>query len=451
VTRRLALLLVALAALPAHGQEAPSDFDRGVAAIDRKEWAAAIEALERARARSPERADVLYNLARAFEGKGAASDALHCYGAAARLDPAGVGPKAKSDAWRLRKRWLAVELEEGDLALRSQDYAPAGKAYLRAFELMVDEDGDRPRAREGYASACAGELVHAALEGAPAGTAVAVQPIEGRGIGGSHELMTAVVERALIKAFVAAGAAVIDTTTHGAVSRAAIVVDGTASQTILLRARDARGVVKALEEVRILREGRGTLDLPPDRVSLELRIEAERDAGKTTQSVPVAEGATLLSGDRFRIRARARAPLPVHFYAFIFDSEKRVTLLYPGTENLFPELAKAGCRSPNPIRSDGELVVPPRPAAGADLWFFLDEKPGRETFYVAASLEPLADLDGIVAQLKENSAEGDTALRIARILEARAEESQVAKGAAGEEITARGAAVRYLSIEHRAR
>lgn len=469
--RRAALALsVALAAPLAGGASSLADVDgdvvAGRAALERGDAAAAIEALERAHGGAPGRGDVCWHLGRAYELEGRAADAVAFFDAAARLDPAALGEPARAASARLRARWVRVELDEGREHLSARRFEKAAEAFTRAFDLAAPDDrGSRGEARAGLAKATAGGLVAAALSGRRAGAAVALLPLLGAAPGSPHGDLAAQLEEALTHALRAAGATVLG---PAGLADAAVVVQGACGQRFSLRAEDAaeRGVVLARATMRALVDpppaapasaasAPASAASSPAPLSLELSIAAERDerlegGAVRTARVPVAEGAVLLSGDRFRIRASVSRDAWV--YAFILDAGGRATLLYPGTERLFPPLAAAGVRTPNPVRGGRELLIPPDPPTGRPYWFYLDAQTGTETFYVAAALAPLDDIEGLLRDIEaEGEAGRAAARRLAASLARRADASGVEDGAGGhlERIRGRGAVARAVSVEHR--
>jgi len=468
------LALALLLALPTPARaDADADIVAGRAALDRGDAAAAISALERARGEAPQRADVCWHLGRAYEREGRASDAIAFYEAAARLDGgrfsgisggSGIAASAKADAARLRESWLKAELDDARESLAARRFARAREAYERAFDMASEADAaTRGRAREGAARAAALEVAATAVKDRPQGVTVAVLPLLGAAPGSPHGDVAQVIEEALVTALRAAGATVVGPALK---ARAAVVVHGWTGQRFVLRADDqaAGGVALARLTLRALLDAKegAAQALAPDPVTLELSITAERDVYRAsestggpralvqTQSVPVAEGAVLRSGDRFRIRARASRD--AHVYAFIFDAQGRATLLYPGVERLFPDLAAAGVRTANPTSGKKDLLIPPDPPKGRPYWFVLDESTGTETFYVAASLAPLEDVEALVSEIEAAGEPGrEAARRLAAALARRGASTRVEEGQGGhiDLIRGRGAAVRTISVEHR--
>lgn len=451
----LALGGAAVLAPGAAAEDADAALTRGRAALEKRDGEAAVAALEAARALAPRRGDVAFELARAYELDGRARDAVRYYAEAERLDPSGVGGAAKAEAGRLRARWLSVELEAGDEELAHRRFEKAREAFARAQELASDRI-ERARAFRGLARAHLAELAASGLAGRPKGASIELPALAGAVEGSSLEEGARLVDEELVRAFREAGAAPVGTATAGPREPASLVVRGVVGQRVVLAVEDPARAGAALARASFVAlVDPGAQRLPPEAVSLDLAIECERDdkarPGRP-ERIPVTEGATVRSGDRFRLRARASRD--AWLYAFIFDSQGRATLLYPGTEKLFPALEAAGVRTPNPVAGSRDALVPPLPQRGEPYWFFFDDHAGRETFYVAASLEPLPDVEGLVKEIGAAGEAGRAAgRRLEQALRDRSAGNEVLPAAEGashlELIRGRGAAVRWVTVEHR--
>lgn len=107
--------------------------------------------------------------------------------------------------------------------------------------------------------------------------------------------------------------------------------------------------------------------------------------------VIVHEGGELFTGDLVRIRVKPNRP--AHLYLFFLDSQGNANLLHP-----------ASPRAPTRVEA-GELHVP-----SSGEYFRLDRHPGRESLLVAASLEPLDEIEEILHRLDEAAAGGSAVI-----------------------------------------
>ena len=126
------------------------------------------------------------------------------------------------------------------------------------------------------------------------------------------------------------------------------------------------------------------VEVPPMRVHFTVLGERREPGGKV-ERVRVTDGSALSSGDQFQIRFTPASDCWV--YIFLKDSTARVSTLFP----------YAGVRVGNHCRGGVTYSIPdPDPLLGSR-WFTLDENRGTETIYLAASYDPVSDLDSVTA------------------------------------------------------
>jgi hypothetical protein len=101
------------------------------------------------------------------------------------------------------------------------------------------------------------------------------------------------------------------------------------------------------------------------------------DAGRWTEFI-VQDGATLYSGDQFRIVFSPNAD--AYAYVVAIDPQQQVSVLFP----------HAAIGMDNHVRAGERYEVPD----GLN-WFTLDERTGIETLYVVASYDPIQDLEAL--------------------------------------------------------
>lgn len=121
-------------------------------------------------------------------------------------------------------------------------------------------------------------------------------------------------------------------------------------------------------------------DLP-----LELEFTASARIRGVEGEILVQEGDVLHSGECLRLRLKPNRP--AFLYAFLLDSQGNANLLFPS-----PSDASA--------RVEGrELSIP-----SSREYYQLDNHPGKESLLVAASLEPMTDLEDLLARLEREAA-----------------------------------------------
>ena len=442
--------------IPNPPTKAPCDrlLTKGRAEIAGGDFSQAVKTLEDARARDLKRPDISYELARAHGKAGEDPEAaIAYYEETMRLDPTGLGKKAESDCELLRKNWIRIELEDADSKFRSGQYLQARKAYKTAFELSnYGDQNTRQKAREGYLKSGAKEFAKTSLGGRK-GLKVTAISLAGTQKNPAMAQLASFLESEIYKAFVEYGSQILTSKSR---EKADIVAKGVMGQRIKLRAVDSQRDSILTADVSLCslldcREKTFNNDLPPEKLSLSLSIIAERDKNNTARKIPVFEGSTLNSGDRFRLKVKLSQN--AYLYAFIFDSKGQAIMLYPGTEELFPDLKSAGITTRALSESSQSILIPPRPRPGDDpFWFYLDQNTGTESFYVAASLVPLKNIEELTKRIGAAGVAGrEASQRLARTLEDRSQKTRlVGDGRSQTEvIQGRGAVVRFLSFAHR--
>ncbi len=121
-----------------------------------------------------------------------------------------------------------------------------------------------------------------------------------------------------------------------------------------------------------------TGELPPLALRCELISPSEKG------DVRLDHGATVRSGQKFKIRILPNSDCWV--YVLLYDSEGAASVLFPHQQIGLSNRVRGG-------------VSYEFPAAAK--WYWFDDKPGTETFYVVASYTPLKDLDRILAEMRD--------------------------------------------------
>jgi hypothetical protein len=112
-------------------------------------------------------------------------------------------------------------------------------------------------------------------------------------------------------------------------------------------------------------------------------LAQRRMADGTWAEVRVKDGSVLRSGDQFQVSVRADRDC--HAYVINQDASGKVYVLFPHEQAIS-----------NRLEGGREYILPDR-----DLFYELDEVVGLETFYLAASPTPMADLEWIVEQTQK--------------------------------------------------
>ncbi len=118
--------------------------------------------------------------------------------------------------------------------------------------------------------------------------------------------------------------------------------------------------------------------LPPLSVRYELVSQTNRS------EVRLADGATVQSGQKFKIRVQPNSDC--HLYVLLYDSQGQASVLFPHSKIDMSNL----------IRGSVSYEIPQ-----SSKWYWFDSNPGTETFYIVASYTPLENLDGLLAKMQE--------------------------------------------------
>lgn len=119
-------------------------------------------------------------------------------------------------------------------------------------------------------------------------------------------------------------------------------------------------------------------ELPP----LALRYDFVTSG--TNGEAALSDGATVTSGQGFKIRVQPNSDC--FLYVLLYDSQGRASVLFP-----HQKIALA-----SEVRGGVSYEIPE-----GTKWYWFDERPGIETFYVVASYTPLNDLDQLLAKMQQ--------------------------------------------------
>jgi hypothetical protein len=119
-------------------------------------------------------------------------------------------------------------------------------------------------------------------------------------------------------------------------------------------------------------------ELPP----LSLRCEFVSPEG--TGETALADGATVVSGQRFKVRVQPNSDC--YLYVLLYDSEGRASVLFPH--------GKIGLA--NDVRGGVSYEIPE-----GSKWYWFDNTPGTEVFYIVACYTPLKDLDLLLVKMQQ--------------------------------------------------
>ena len=187
----------------------------------------------------------------------------------------------------------------------------------------------------------------------------------------------------------------------GQISGADVLIVGRTTDTgrevlLSMRAIDVTGragvVLGATGNVSLPREKLGRLmwyvrrphapnatgELPP----LAVRCELISPSGKG--DVRLDHGTTVRSGQKFKIRIHPNSDCWV--YVLLYDTQGAASVLFPHEQIGLSNRVRGGVSYEFPI---------------AAKWYWFDDKPGTETFYLVASYTPLKNLDRILAEMQQ--------------------------------------------------
>lgn len=128
--------------------------------------------------------------------------------------------------------------------------------------------------------------------------------------------------------------------------------------------------------------------VPPTPLQLETALIVQRKTERGYEGVMVRDGDTLYTNDNFKLFIRTNEDC--YIYVLMFSSNGKV-------EKIFPY---ASINMSNRIQGKQDYFVPP-----ANDWYFLDENTGTETIFFIASYEPLRDIDKLLMDMENASAE----------------------------------------------
>lgn len=119
-------------------------------------------------------------------------------------------------------------------------------------------------------------------------------------------------------------------------------------------------------------------DLPP----LTLRYEFVTPSG--SGEARLADGSTVRSQQKFKICVQPNSDC--YLYVLLYNSKGEASVLFPHKK------IKLG----NSVRGGMSYEIP-----SGTTWYWFDENPGAETFYVVASYSRLENLDGLLAEMQQ--------------------------------------------------
>ena len=210
-----------------------------------------------------------------------------------------------------------------------------------------------------------------------------------------------------------------------------------------VRTHDMSELLKRVEQDRA---SQAAVEHP---LAFEFSFLAQRQmADGTWAEVRVKDGAVLRSGDQFQISVRADRDC--HAYVINQDGSGKVYVLFPHEQAIS-----------NKLDGGREYILPDR-----ELFYELDDVVGLETFYLAASPTPMADLEWIVERTQKLG-EGTSGMvvlldgtmrtrggktRGAKVT-ARQTTGRLTSGRTVEKVTemieGKGALVRVVTVDHR--
>jgi len=136
-------------------------------------------------------------------------------------------------------------------------------------------------------------------------------------------------------------------------------------------------------------------ELPP--LSLRYEFVSPSPLG----AVRLAEGDVVRSGQKFKIRIRPNSDC--YLYVLLYDSRGAASVLFPHNDIALS----------NSVRGDTTADIPE-----AGKWYWFDENPGDETFYVVASYTPLDNLAWMLRKLRRDASDRKVTARAKKEIEA---------------------------------
>jgi hypothetical protein len=140
----------------------------------------------------------------------------------------------------------------------------------------------------------------------------------------------------------------------------------------------AAGLGQLMWYVRRPANDRVDAELPPLAIRYDFVISGPGG------EVVLPDGATVATGQRFKIRVMPNSDCSLH--VLLYDSQGQATVLFPHEKIALATQVRGGVSYEIP---DGKK------------WYWFDEKPGIETFYLVASYTPLTDLARLVAAMRQ--------------------------------------------------
>ena len=137
-------------------------------------------------------------------------------------------------------------------------------------------------------------------------------------------------------------------------------------------------------------EGAGG-ELPP--LALRYELVSPSSAGDSRLN----DGSTVRSGQKFKIRLQPNSDC--FLYVLLYDSTGKANVLFPHRK----------IQVNNEVRGGVSYEVPE-----GTKWYWFDENPGTETFYIVTSYTPMRSLDAIVAKMERAGGQQTRLARSAR-------------------------------------
>ncbi|MFP4106357.1 MAG: DUF4384 domain-containing protein [Phycisphaerae bacterium] len=160
-------------------------------------------------------------------------------------------------------------------------------------------------------------------------------------------------------------------------AKAVSAQNGSAEAATRMRSMPATGMESLMWYVRRPKRGKGG-DLPP------LAVKYQFVAAKGNDEVILADGATVRSRQNFKVRVEPNSDC--YLYVLLYDSQGQASVLFPSPKTGLSHKARGGVSYEIPVGSK---------------WFWFDDNPGTETFYIVGSYTPLCDLSGLLAKMQK--------------------------------------------------
>jgi hypothetical protein len=163
------------------------------------------------------------------------------------------------------------------------------------------------------------------------------------------------------------------------------------------------GVTKIKEDMK-LSDSNDEKTIQKVNIEYTLQVRREKSSGssggqKIFEPIKFAPGATLRSGDQFKINFKTDND--GYVYIINFDSSGNSNIIFPHPE--------AG--SDNNVKGQEKYEIP----VSSGSWYYLDDVKGKETLYVIASPFQIPNLDNLVSDLRQNKSNSREGLKNARL------------------------------------